>query len=103
MRRAATLLLTLCLVVDMALPLMPGAFRFNADESIDGVYVRTARVAVASGDRLPLPSRLIALDDRTPAVQVLARRIEPSRRPRRTTRPVQDLPPESSPPASEDH
>lgn len=103
MRRVPILLLTVCLVADMAMPLMPGAFRFNTDESIEGLHVRTARVGVSPADRLPLPPRPIVLDDRTEAVQVIARRIEPNRRRAHAVRPVRHLQPEASPQVSEDH
>jgi hypothetical protein len=103
MRRVPILLLTLCLVADMAMPLMPGAFRLNTDESIEGLHVRTARVVVSPADRLPRPPRPIVLDDRTEAVQVITRRIEPNRRPAHAARPVRHLQPEASPQVSEDH
>jgi len=103
MSRLATFLLTVCLIADIAMPLMPGAFRFNTDESIDGVHVRTARVVVAAADRLPLPPRPKALDDRAPDGHVLTRRAERGRRPARVARPIRHLQPEPSPRASEDH
>jgi hypothetical protein len=35
------LLLAVCLVADIATPLLPGAFRFDPDESVDAVRART--------------------------------------------------------------
>jgi hypothetical protein len=42
MRSLRIILITACLVADMATPLYPGAFRFDPAESIEGVGSRTS-------------------------------------------------------------
>lgn len=53
-RRGVISFLVCVLVFDMATPLLPGAFRFNPDESIEVLRPHTTRVLAAAGDRLPI-------------------------------------------------
>ena len=50
--RCAVLLLVACLVVDMATPLLPGAFRLDPSESIEATAGRTLTAGVVASDRL---------------------------------------------------
>jgi hypothetical protein len=54
--RVAVLLLVVCLIADMAPPLMPGAFRFDPSESIEAVAVRSAQTVTVASVELPRPS-----------------------------------------------
>jgi hypothetical protein len=49
--RVAVLLVVACLVSDMAMPLLPGAFRLAPSESIEATAGRMAATAVVATDR----------------------------------------------------
>ena len=57
MRIALVLALTLRLVADLATPLAPGAFRFDADESVDALRLRTTPDAPGSCVRAVRPDQ----------------------------------------------
>lgn len=50
--RCAVLLLVACLVADMAMPLLPGAFRLDPSESIEATAGRALTTAVVAPDPL---------------------------------------------------
>ncbi|MBI4608245.1 MAG: hypothetical protein HY726_04475 [Candidatus Rokubacteria bacterium] len=71
MRSLFSLFLVFHLLLDLAMPWLPGAFRFNPDESVVGVRaqpVHTSDVALArQADVLREPDALPRLSPKTPA------------------------------------
>ena len=56
--RRLTLMITLCVTLDFTSPFVPGAFRFNAEESVDGVNAHRSQVRVkAVSVPTPVPER----------------------------------------------
>jgi hypothetical protein len=76
------LLIVACLVVDMAMPSCPGAFRFEPTQSIEGAGSRAVRAWPPRMDVAPLPGRGMpqtwrrsqSLRDVDPAVRLPVRR-----------------------------
>jgi len=63
--RRFTFLVTVCVTLDLSSPFVAGAFRFNPDESVDGVSVHSERTRREPGTvPTPLPRRAEAPEAR---------------------------------------
>jgi hypothetical protein len=72
--RQLTFLLTICVTLDLSSPFIAGAFRFNPDESVDGVFAHSERIRPESGTgRPPVPEGVEAGE---PRLASPARRLE---------------------------
>jgi hypothetical protein len=96
--RALVLLIALYVSLDLCNPFMPGAFRFDAEESVEGAHAQRGRLeAVGLGG---LPATRIAAETREepppPAPARAARRRFEAPRPFNGT-------PSEPPPPGEDH
>jgi hypothetical protein len=60
--RGAVLLLVVCLVADMSMPLLPGAFRLDPSESIEAAAGRNVTTGVATPDHSLVRSHRNLLD-----------------------------------------
>ena len=83
----------------MATPLMPGAFRFDPEESVEGLRAQQVRVVQAAAARAPRPGG-VRVDDAPPTLPLASRvdaRVSPAPRFRPLlSRHTTDRPPETS-------
>jgi hypothetical protein len=77
--RCAVVLLAACLVVDMATPYLPGAFRLAPSESIEATAGRTLATAAVATDRLPGRAETMALRAAAPSPRRVTAAVTPSR------------------------
>jgi hypothetical protein len=96
-RRSVLVLLVSLLAFDMSTPLLPGAYRFNPDESVEVLRDGAARVGVVAPVARPHPTAATA--SLAPEPSLRANLTVPARRPD-TVRPVRSVTVSSPDPSS---
>ena len=99
-RRGAFLLLVTLLAFDMSTPLLPGAYRFNPDESVEALRDGVSRVGALAPTARPLPTAVSASLPPEPSARdhrtASARRAQPVPRARSVTASGPDVPSRST-------
>lgn len=102
--RCAIGLLACLLIFDIGTPLLPGAFRFNPDESIDVLCAHSARAAAFAADSLPSRGPRERLTAPHSSAKAAPHGAMPQlRREKRLPRRISSASPDCSSTSSEDH
>jgi len=75
-RPGLVLFLACLLAFDAATPLLPGAFRFDADESVDAVRRVPVRTGLVTPSLSGAPRPTVALSTSTPVLRPSSRRLD---------------------------